>query len=164
MMESKLLLYLLEPGKTVKEISVCANHKISTIDSLFNSVNGNIYLYDGITLEPDCPFSCYNIKSEAIIVALPNSDSTVSYWVSQSRDTESLKNRILGSLYPSIQTEKARMIDMMHLKIDDHPKLFRKFYKIQKENSLFPADLTEDFFEMHGKAMKNGRPLPSLWP
>lgn len=144
--DNRLAIYILEAGKSVKEILVQPSQKIGAMNSLY-SHRGYNFIWKGQVLGKSHTFEQYGIERESVIVAIGKSEEDMKKWLRKSQDLESLRHRILTSLYPSILVEKARLLDLRQLRIDDNPKILRRYYN-------FPIDSQQH-------VAKRGTPLIS---
>lgn len=128
--ETRIGIYVLEAGRTVKEVLVNPSQTINAICALFPNLN-YIFIWKGKILCRTNTFGSYGIESENVIIALKNTKEDIKHWITRSLESESLHHRVMTSLYPSILIEKARLSDMKQMHANNNPKFLRRYYRQQ---------------------------------
>lgn len=126
-----LSFYLVEPGISVKRVTVDPQSKIETLNTI-TKLKSN-YVYNGSLMPVMLSFKDMGIKEGSMLMCL-NSNSSPKRNFDYNSETIDIDILEAKSMNPEIAREKARLLDLRQTHIDNNPKKFRLFLKLQDKS------------------------------
>lgn len=118
---------MVEPGFSVKQITANRESKVETLNTVLQKKMR--FILNGCELPTSFSFEKVGVTDGSVILCI-SIDSTPNQKALKAFPSD-LSNMIQCSVDPSISREKARLLDLRQDQIDNNPKKFRTFLKLQ---------------------------------
>lgn len=126
-MQNAISIYLIEPGCSIKRVTVDNSWKVETLKSI--TKENSQFWFNKSEIPQSFTFKSLGITDGSIIVCIKQ--NYISEHKSNFLENFKTPKMIQNALDPSIMREKARLLDLRQDQIDNNPKKFRQFLRLQ---------------------------------
>ena len=154
-----VLIFVYFPGQWILKASVLESASTKDLEQ-FMPEKEISFIYNGIILNSNLPFSFYGVKTHDIIICVRTKEINAQ-WLSLT-NRELINQRVSEVVDPRVSYEMAKLRDYQMLRIDRKPKLFRKM--CMQLNDEIETTAPSIPLEIPSRSLKPSvSPLPSFW-